>query len=309
MVRCALAAGDTLVKADQNGVLYTFAGQLGMAPQWKDNACDATCQQGISACMLAHVNTKGVHIPLWLDSPSPAIGWGTDPQYPNREGTFFGNIMKPNPSSGLIDAFYCNGPGFSTDTVPGRLGANQTGAPYSDPYISKKTTNGYCVPCYAPRPDGATTCPGDTLTFQNPITVWRGQTFQAESAVLSQGPVTILCGAGMCSGNYRVGYIGPYATVTFNNVFSSTTASRTLIVYYSNGDSCGATGCSLYFNISVHGGPQQSKAFPVVKAGSWDTIGSQAIQLDGFVQGTANTITFKGDLAHSAPDLDWIEVE
>jgi hypothetical protein len=27
------------------------------------------------------------------------------------------------------------------------------------------------------------------------------------------------------------------------------------------------------------------------------------------VQGTTNTITFKGDLAHSAPDLDWIEVE
>jgi hypothetical protein len=46
-----------------------------------------------------------------------------------------------------------------------------------------------------------------------------------------------------------------------------------------------------------------------VKGGNWDVIGSAPILLTGFVKGTANTITFKGDLSHSAPDLDWIEVE
>src|SRR5260370_40357410 len=87
----------------------------------------------MSACMMAHVNTAGVHIPLWLDSPLTAIGWGQSAHYPNREGTFFGNIFTPN-STGTIDAFYCNGPGWNKDTVPGRLGANQTGAPYTNPF-------------------------------------------------------------------------------------------------------------------------------------------------------------------------------
>jgi hypothetical protein len=106
-----------------------------------------------------------------------------------------------------------------------------------------------------------------------------------------------------------VGYIGPYSTVTFNNVFSSTTGPRVLIIYYANGDACLNDACSRYFNISVNGGPVQSRAFNVVKGGDWNVIGSAPILLSGFVQGKTNTITFSGDLAHSAPDLDWIEVE
>ena len=122
IVRCALPAGDSITKQDQNGVSYTFAGRLGVAPAWKTGACDASCQQAVSSCMLAHVNTTGVHIPLWLVSPLSSIGWGLNPQYPNREGSFFGNIMLTNATSGVVDAFYCNGPGFSTDTVPTRIG-------------------------------------------------------------------------------------------------------------------------------------------------------------------------------------------
>src|SRR6185312_8282363 len=39
LVRCALPAGSSLVKADQYGASYTFAGLLGMAPQWEKGAC------------------------------------------------------------------------------------------------------------------------------------------------------------------------------------------------------------------------------------------------------------------------------
>ena len=35
LVKCALAAGDSLVKQDQNGVNYTFAGGIGLCPAWK----------------------------------------------------------------------------------------------------------------------------------------------------------------------------------------------------------------------------------------------------------------------------------
>jgi hypothetical protein len=308
LVRCALAANDSLTKQDQYGTSYTFLGQLGLAPGWKTGSCDTTCQQALSACMLAHVNTTGVHIPLWLVSPNPAIGWGTDPQYPNREGTFFGNIFKPNSTSLLVDAFYCNGPGFSTDVVPGRLGATQAGAPYSDPYISSTNTTGNCAPCYTSNPAGPSSCKADGVKFGNPITVWRGQTFQAETAMLSGGLSIKVCDPGVCSNGERVGNIGPYAKVTFNGVFSSKAGARTLIVYYADGDSCLNNACQRYFDISVNGGTPQVFGFPVVKGGNWNVIGGMPIALGGFVAG-ANTVTFTGDTLHSAPDLDWIEVE
>ena len=38
------------------------------------------CQELVSACMMAHVNTAGIHIPLWLDAAAPAIGWGLSSQ-------------------------------------------------------------------------------------------------------------------------------------------------------------------------------------------------------------------------------------
>ena len=97
LVRCALASNDTLVKQDQNDVAYTFAGGLGLCPHWKygeRRTSDRTCQNMLSACLMAHINTAGVHVPLWIDSASPAIGWGTSSSYPMQEGTFFGNIIE-----------------------------------------------------------------------------------------------------------------------------------------------------------------------------------------------------------------------
>jgi hypothetical protein len=174
--------------------------------------------------------------------------------------------------------------------------------------MSSDDPTGDCSPCYATRSDGPSSCKADAITFKTPVTVWRGQTFQAENATLSHGPSAILCSPGSCSNDYRVGYIGPHATVTFDSVFSSTAGARTLIVYYTDGDACNGT-CFRYFNISVNGGAPQNFAFPVVKGGNWNMVGAMSVSLTGFVAGTTNTITFTGDTAHAAPDLDWIEVE
>ena len=95
LVKCALAANDTLVKQDAERTSVHLPGGLGLCPQWKNGgiATDRACQNMVSACMMAFVNTAGVHIPIWLDSESPTIGWGVSPNYPKQEGTFFGNIM------------------------------------------------------------------------------------------------------------------------------------------------------------------------------------------------------------------------
>ena len=89
-MRCALPATTSITKGS-----YTFQGLLGLAPQWQNGACDTNCQEAVSACLLAHVNTAGLHIPLWIVAQNPIVGWGQDPEFPNQEAAFFGNVFMP----------------------------------------------------------------------------------------------------------------------------------------------------------------------------------------------------------------------
>ncbi len=125
LVKCALKAGRSITKKDQYGVAYTFSGGLGFAPEWEASTCGTTCQTWVTACMMAHVNTAGVHVPLWLDASHPNVGFGQSASYPLQEGSFFGNIFTSPPQ-----AYYCNGMDFNDSVVPGRIGADQVGAPY-----------------------------------------------------------------------------------------------------------------------------------------------------------------------------------
>jgi hypothetical protein len=134
LVRCALPNTRKLTKIS-GGVTYTFAGEIGLAPEWELNACNTACQELVSACMMAHVNTSGQHIGLWIVGSSPALGWGYTSDFPYQEGSFFGNIFISPPV-----ANYCNGSDFNSAIVPGRLGATQTGSPYKNPF----TGTGYC---------------------------------------------------------------------------------------------------------------------------------------------------------------------
>jgi len=100
--------------------------------------------------MMAHVNTAGIHVPLWMDSGAVVngttpVGWGIDrTNYPMQEGTFFGDILDSgsltNIGKGQITgpaAYFCDGAGYpagAAGVVAGRLGANQANAPYKNPY-------------------------------------------------------------------------------------------------------------------------------------------------------------------------------
>ena len=173
IVRCALPAGRTLAKKDQTGKTHYFGGQLGMAPEWEYGSCGNACQEYVTSCLMAHLNTSGTNVPLWLVSDNRAIGWGRSSTYPNMEGSFFGNIFVSPPK-----AYYCNGPGFSTNVVPGRLGAYQSGAPYTNPFgtntycwIRTSTLNQQnCTPAdYPYQNDGFKACKG----YNHVMTVWR----------------------------------------------------------------------------------------------------------------------------------------
>jgi len=197
LVRCALPAGHNINKAG-----YTFYGGLGLCPAWEYGsiATDRHCQNLISACFLAHINTSGVHVPLWLASESSTIGWSLDQtNYPSQEGTFFGNIMTTGNLSNLgmpnvtaPVAYFCEGAGISAGVVSGRLTVGAMyGAPYSNPYgtnatcqsmngsssglghtnASDQTTNGV--------PNGYKTACNSNYCWQNgeTITVWRNPNY------------------------------------------------------------------------------------------------------------------------------------
>ena len=117
IVKCALAAGDTLVKGS-----YTFAGKLGLAPEWKHGSCGTSCQQIVSACVMAHVNTTGRRIPDL--HPRRRVRWcsawdAETNKYPMQEGAFFGNIFTSPPQ-----AYFCNGYDWDRGPVAGRIGAD-----------------------------------------------------------------------------------------------------------------------------------------------------------------------------------------
>jgi hypothetical protein len=166
IVRCALASGKTITAKDSGGKSYSFAGGIGVAPEWETGTCGTVCQERMSACLLAHVNTTGAHIPIWLDSES-AIGWGQNASYPYQEGSFFGNIFVSPPKG-----YFCNGKDFDSGVVPGRLGAGQWFAPYYDPFGTPGPCAASCTPSSARTnnvADGFTSCYG----YTHVVTVWR----------------------------------------------------------------------------------------------------------------------------------------
>ena len=134
----------------------------------------------MSACLMAHVNSTGFHVPLWLDGNAANVGWGQNPTYPKQEGTFFGNIFVSPP-----EGYYCEGEGFSSNgvgVVAGRINGGDSTI-YRNPFgygVMCKNTSG-AVPVYSTGnsvPDGFS-----QITYNHawahPITVWRGTTYSA----------------------------------------------------------------------------------------------------------------------------------
>ncbi len=126
LARCALASGDYFDKQDNYGNWHRYYGALGVGTSYKDNSCDSACQQRISACMMAHMNSTGANVPIFINADPdkmPSVGMskpdeaGSDAH--TMEGVFFGNVLASNPP----EAYYVKGDGFKA-SIPGRLGAS-----------------------------------------------------------------------------------------------------------------------------------------------------------------------------------------
>ncbi len=194
IVRCALPSNHTITAKDSNGKSYSFAGAIGVAPEWETGTCNTTCQERMTGCLLAHVNTSGVHIPIWLDSEG-AIGWGQNSSYPFQEGSFFGNVFT-NPPKG----YFCNGKDFSAGTVPGRLGVGQSNAPYFDPFGTPGPCASSCTASSAKTngvADGFSTCYG----YTHVVTVWRNFDVNTQYSICNRENTKCLEVAGSSTSN------------------------------------------------------------------------------------------------------------
>ena len=170
LAKCALGSDQTLNKKDQTGRDRTFKGGIGLARNWYTGGTTVTEQKNVSACLMAHLNTAGVNVPIWLSSETPGIGWGRNSSFPNMEGTFFGNLMGPG-GDGKVPAYFCEGAGFGNGIVPGRLGAKQSNSAYRNPWGDGAKCDDHCTKHSSG--DGYTECFG----YTNPVTVWRAASY------------------------------------------------------------------------------------------------------------------------------------
>jgi hypothetical protein len=103
VVRCAVPAGQSRsFTHPQTGQTYTWAGGLGLAPDWSSgHPPNNNEQQVVTACLLAHVNRYGRHVTISILGLN---AWGHSiPFHPSelatykvREACFFGNLFTPN---------------------------------------------------------------------------------------------------------------------------------------------------------------------------------------------------------------------
>jgi hypothetical protein len=190
IVRCALPPTASITKKDQYGNSYTFTGLLGLAPGWQSGACDTNCQESVSACLLAHVNTAGIHVPLWIVSGHPSIGWGQDPEFPNHEGSFFGNVFllgAHGSDPAKAPMYYCTGPKYNVNAPSGRIGSKQTNPPYVNPWGATASCGGSVSRCaaadYPNGSHGFKACYG----WNNVVTVWRQSTPVTSTSTVGSG--------------------------------------------------------------------------------------------------------------------------
>jgi hypothetical protein len=89
VVQCALGPGDDrTVEVDEKS--YTFRGVFGLLPSWASgNPMTDGENQLLTACLGAHVNPLGAHVPISIRGPGIRVDPDEPELFPIREGAFF----------------------------------------------------------------------------------------------------------------------------------------------------------------------------------------------------------------------------
>jgi hypothetical protein len=92
IVGCALPASAHLDLTIQ-GTVYSYDGQLGLAPGWANGSCDASCVGAVSSCVLSRLNYLGVMVPISDRGAKLPTTPAELAAYPHMDGAYYGNIF------------------------------------------------------------------------------------------------------------------------------------------------------------------------------------------------------------------------
>ncbi len=102
--RCSAPSSVTVSYVSTAGTTYTWPGLLGLAPRWATPrtviANDATFvneQERVSSCLLGLTNSLATPVPIASRGEGMGITASEDIDFPNNEGSFFGNVFLPVP--------------------------------------------------------------------------------------------------------------------------------------------------------------------------------------------------------------------
>jgi hypothetical protein len=102
--RCAAPPTSTIRYVSTAGVTYTWPGLLGLAPRWAAAstviANDATFvneQERVSGCLMGLTNSRATSVAIASRGMGEAYTATEDTDFPNNEGSFFGNLFLPTP--------------------------------------------------------------------------------------------------------------------------------------------------------------------------------------------------------------------
>jgi hypothetical protein len=188
VAKCAAAAGTSYTWTNPStGVNYAWSGLLDLAPGFAAGSAPTTAeQQVLTACLAAHVNMYGVHVPIAIEGRKATgaqipIGTGELTTYSWREACFFGNVFK---NEGVFLAF--DRPNWPVASSSARgCAVDINGVPVECPPIV--TTGNECRDM----------CQADpTNTFWESCT-WNGKAYKPLTTRIRPQEV-YTCGDGVC---------------------------------------------------------------------------------------------------------------
>src|SRR5262249_45704965 len=104
VVQCAMAPGDDR-SVNVDGKTQMFRGVFGLLPSWTSgNAMTDFENRLLAACLGAHVNPVGAHVPISIRGPGVRIDAGEPELFPIREGAFFAI----DDGTGALTAYACS---------------------------------------------------------------------------------------------------------------------------------------------------------------------------------------------------------
>lgn len=187
LTRCGMAAGQSLTFTWDDRT-YTWRGVLGLAPAWASGQpIPPPEQQLMTACLAAHSNRFGLHVPLSVRGPLAdgvslvALDPGEDTTFVEPEACFFGNLYD---GSGVYDAAFLAA--WTPEKTNPRGCAVEAGLPGDCPPIQHL---GSCADVCTPLPGVSPTVFGECAV--------NGVSYLPVTTYLQPSDV-YLCGDGVC---------------------------------------------------------------------------------------------------------------